>query len=352
MGAIAVVTLFLGWLLWPVLTILLAASALAYLLDPVVDRFEVRGRTREAGILTLFAGAAGILLVLLVVIVPSVVNQIADLSGNIGTYLSALAAFLDPYRAWAEQQTGLVLPFNLSEIGQEIPHWLKKLSPDAQETLKTFLGTALSSGLGFVVKLLNLALLPIFTFYLLRDWDRIIAWITGHIPVRYLESTRRIASEIDERMANFVRGQIMVASILASFYAIGLWAVARIDLPILIGCAAGFLYIVPYVGPAVGLTLASILALLKYGLDWHILAVLGVFGGGQLLENFVLTPRIVGDKVGLHPLVVMIALIAGGDLLGFWGMLLAIPITAALSVLLRTLVKRYQGSAFFSEDGG
>jgi len=349
MIGILVVLGALLYLVWSLFAMLFAAAAFAYLLDPVVDRFEERGRSREFGIVVIFLCSFGVIMVAALVLVPSVVGQIAELSGNIGTYFSDLAVVLEPHRQWLEQRTGYALPFNLEELGDEIPKYLQSLSPDTQETLKGFLSKALSSGLGFVITIVNLALLPIFVFYMLRDWDRMVAAVGRLIPRRYRPPVSHVMSQIDERCAAFVRGQIMVCLLLGVLYSLGLWLLTGIDLPIVIGMLSGVLFIVPYLGTIVGVVLASLLALLKFGFDFHLLLVWGVFGGVQLLEGAVLTPYIVGDKVGLHPLVVMIALIVGGNLLGIWGMLLAIPITAALSVLLSSLTAYYKKSHFFSE---
>jgi predicted PurR-regulated permease PerM len=200
-----------------------------------------------------------------------------------------------------------------------------------------------------VLTLLQLLLLPIFVFYILRDWDRFLARIKAMIPERRRDLVLPMAREIDRRLAGFVRGQITVCLILAVLYSAGLWAFSGIDMPIVVGTLAGLLFVVPYVGTATGVILGSVLALLEFGFDHHILVVWGVFGAVQALEGFVLTPHIVGDKVGLPPLVVMIALIVGGNLLGIWGMLLAIPITAALSVILGVLLQRYRESHFYKE---
>ena len=166
------------------------------------------------------------------------------------------------------------------------------------------------------------------------------------IPSRYRPRVRRIAVEVDQRLSAFVRGQLTVASLLGLMYAIGLLIVG-IDLAIPVGLLSGALFIVPYLGNAVGFVLAAFLALVKFGFGGKLLGVAIVFLGVQLIEGNLLTPRIVGDQVGLHPLVVMIALIVGGSLLGIWGMLLAIPITAVLSVLANEWMELYRATALY-----
>ncbi len=348
-AAILVLLLGLVWLLWPLFSMLFAAAAFAYLLDPVVDRFEARGRSREFGILCIFVGAALGLAVVLLLVVPSVTKQVTELSANLSGYVADLSQRVQPALAFVEQHTGYIVPYSLDQITQELGAALQDLSPDARSMAQRVVTGALSSSFQLVLTIFNLALLPVFIFYILRDWDRSVARVRGLVPSRYHAVAFPLVREIDLRLAGFVRGQITVCLILAVLYSAGLWAFTGIDMPIVVGCLAGLLFIVPYLGTAVGVLLGSLLAVLAFGVDWHLLAVWGVFAAVQAIEGFLLTPYIVGDRTGLSPLVVMIALIVGGNLLGIWGMLLAIPITAALSVLLGALVERYRRSGFFNE---
>ncbi len=346
---ILVVLVGLIWLLWPLFSMLFAAAAFAYLLDPVVDKFEERGRSREFGITCIFLAAALGLTVLILVVVPSVAHQVSELSSNLGGYLSDLTVRAQPYLAWIEANTGYVVPYSLDDLTAAIAPALQDLSPDTTSLVKRVITGALSSSLQLVLTIFNLTLLPVFVFFILRDWDRTVARVQGLIPQRYHAVAFPLVAQIDERLAGFVRGQITVCVILAVLYSAGLWLFTGIDMPFVVGGLAGLLFIVPYLGTATGILLGSLLAILEFGFDWHLLAVWAVFGGVQLFEGFVLTPYIVGDSTGLSPLVVMIALIVGGSLLGVWGMLLAIPITAALSVLLGALVEHYRQSGFFND---
>ncbi len=348
-AVIVVVLVGLIWLLWPLFSMLFAAAAFAYLLDPVVDRFEARGRSREFGIVTIFLAAAIALTMGLLVVVPSVAHQVHELSTKLSGYMGDLTVRAEPYVAWIEANTGYVVPYSIDDITRELGPALQELSPDTTSLAKRVITGALSSSLQLVLTIFNLTLLPVFVFFILRDWDRMVARVRGLIPQRYHAVAFPLVSQIDERLAGFVRGQITVCMILAVLYSAGLWLFTGIDMPFVVGGLAGLLFIVPYLGTATGILLGSMLALLKFGFDWHILAVWAVFGGVQAIEGFVLTPFIVGDKTGLSPLVVMIALIVGGSLLGVWGMLLAIPITAALSVLLGALVEHYRASGFFND---
>lgn len=346
---ILVVLVGLIWLLWPLFSMLFAAAAFAYLLDPVVDRFEAHGRSREFGIFCIFGAAAIALAVLVFGVVPSVAHQVSDLSGNLSGYVRDLTARVQPTLAWVEANTGYVVPYSLDDVARTLGPALQDLSPDTTGLIKRVITGTLSSSLRFVLTIFNLTLLPVFVFFILRDWDRAIARVRGLVPQRYRAVAFPLVAQIDARLAGFVRGQITVCAILAVLYSLGLWLVTGIDMPFVVGGLAGMLFIVPYLGTASGVVLGSVLALLEFGLDWHLLAVWGVFGAVQAIEGFVLTPQIVGDKTGLSPLVVMVALIVGGSLAGIWGMLLAIPITAALSVLLGALIAHYRESGFFKD---
>ena len=170
-----------------------------------------------------------------------------------------------------------------------------------------------------------------------------VAFVGELVPVRHRKRVNRIAASVDERLAAFVRGQLTVCAVLATLYSFGLWA-AGIDMALAVGLLSGALFVVPYLGTVVGVVLGTILCLMKYGIDIHLLYVALAFGIPQFIESWYLTPKIVGNKVGLHPLVVMIALLAGGGLAGIWGMLLAIPLTAVLDVLAREGLTVYRES--------
>lgn len=334
------------WLLWPVFSLLFGSAALAYVMSPVVRRMERAGRSRTAAVLALFiAGLVGVA-VLALIVIPAIANQFAELSGNVEGYLARASEAVGPAAVWVETQTGVHIPVDMPTLKAEIPRWIESLSPDARASIQGFLSGLFTSGMGFVIGMVNLLLVPVFTFYLLRDWDGLMAAALDLVPPRYRDAVARVGGAVDGRLGAFVRGQITLCLALGVLYSIGLW-IADIDLAFVVGMTAGILFIIPYFGPAVGLVLGLLLAFLKYGVDAHLLYVIGVFMGVQGLEGWLLTPVLVGDKVGLHPMVVMVALIVGGSLLGLWGMLLAIPIAATLDVLLSEWLTMYRGSAMF-----
>jgi predicted PurR-regulated permease PerM len=194
----------------------------------------------------------------------------------------------------------------------------------------------------------NLVLIPVVAFYLMRDWDRLIAGIQNLLPRSSVEMVTGVAQEIDEVLSAFLRGQFVVMMALGVIYSFGLWAVG-LQAAFLIGMLAGLLSIVPYLGSVIGLALALAMALFQFGDVLHPVLVLGVFAIGQSLEGMVLTPNLVGDKIGLHPVAVIFAVLAGGQLFGFLGILLALPVAAALNVVVMHIQDIYQHSAWYRE---
>ena len=234
------------------------------------------------------------------------------------------------------------------QSGGGLADLLTQAAPNLGRWLGSALGSLLVGGVSVFLAVLNWLLLPVFSFYLLRDWDDLIDGADKLIPLGQRTMVRDLAKRIDQRLSAFVRGQILVAGAQGVIYAVGL-LISGIDLAIAVGLGAGVLALVPYLGTIVGISIASALALLKFGLSWHILAVWGTFAFAQVVEGVYLTPKVLGDKVGLHPLVVMLAVIVGGSIFGVGGMLLAIPATAAALVLVEAWLVRYRGSRFFSE---
>ncbi|MCB9778501.1 MAG: AI-2E family transporter [Alphaproteobacteria bacterium] len=334
------------WLLWPVFAILVAAAGLAYILDPLVDRFEARGLSRELGIGIVLGAFLGGAAIAMVVMVPPFVRKLAEVGALVSDFFATLDQQVAPLAAWIHSTTGYTVPLDVEGIKDEVPGLLEEGLPRIQAIATSTAKGLLTRGLGVINAVVNLTLLPLFTFYLLRDWDRIVAAIDELVPVPLRPRIRRVAVEVDGRLAAFIRGQLTVCAILGVVYSLGLWA-AGIDMAWTIGMLSGALFIVPYLGTAVGVLLAGLVAVVDYGVDIHLLWVALTFAGAQALEGYVLTPRIVGEKVGLHPLVVIIALIVGGSLLGIWGMLLAIPVTATLSVLWTEWLDLYRNSSVY-----
>jgi predicted PurR-regulated permease PerM len=342
--------LILLWVLRPVLAVLAASAGIAYVLDPLVDWCERRGMSRDGGIGVVFSGLALLAALTVLLLLPGFADQADQMGARIAPFVSELDTRVEPTLALIEAKTGYRPPIDLDRIKGDFPAWLAAQWPIVQDKVTTAARGLLTQGLGLVSAILNLTLMPIFVYYLLRDWDKMTASLAELIPPRMRPRAHRLASEVDQRLGAFIRGQITVALAMAGLYTVGLLLVG-IDLAVPVGVLSGLLFIVPYLGTAVGVVLGVALALLKFGFSWHVLAVVAVFVIVQLIEGSLLTPRIVGDKVGLHPLVVMVALIVGGGLMGIWGMLVAIPVTAVLSCFAAEWLVAYRdSSAFGAQD--
>ncbi|MCP4867726.1 MAG: AI-2E family transporter [Proteobacteria bacterium] len=331
------------------LTVILVSLISAYLLDPIIDRFERAGwtRTRAIGVsLSLFI-AFDILAILL--LVPYVVSEMADVTANFANYGEQLETSALALEAKIEEVTGRSIDFGFSSAAAELPALLEKLPEGALDPVGAILKTISGWFGGVFGFLFQWALFPIFVFFFLRDWDQMKQSLFGLIPFRFRKSVLASYVEIDAKMAQFLRGQFSLCCILAVLYAAGLGIFTDIDLAVLIGVTAGLLFIIPYFGTAVGVIAGTTLAVLKFGVSFEILKVWAVFGVVQGIEGAFLTPKIVGDSVGLHPVVVMLALVVGANLFGFLGILLGVPVAAALQVLIAKGVARYRETEFFRE---
>lgn len=334
------------YLTWSVFSMVFAAAVFAWLLHPVATAIERRVRSREVACLLVFGGLSFFFAAVVLLVLPRVVSQIGELSANIPPYVTRLSADLGPYIAMAEARFGVQIPLNLNDLAAQVPSLLQKISPDVRARLQAWLQTAASGSWSIILSALSLTLLPLFTFYLLRDWPQLIALVNNAIPPRYRPTVADLAGQIDTRLSGFVRGQLTVALVLGCIYTVG-QVIAGIDLAVTVGLLGGVLFLLPYLGTLIAGTLAGVLALMKFGLDWHVAVAVGTFFVGQAIEGTFLTPWLVGDRVGLHPMVVMVALIVGGNLLGIWGLVLAVPITAALAVLGGYFFQLWQSSRTF-----
>jgi predicted PurR-regulated permease PerM len=342
--AIGVGALWLLWLLAPVLTPFVVAAMLGWLGDPLVDRLERTGRSRNTSVILVFSAMTLVVILVLVLLVPLIERQIATLIASLPSYRDW---FLRTAIPWLELRTRMEistwLDFNhLVELVRS--NWER-----AGGVATTLLGYLSRSGFAILGLVANIALLPVLTFFFLRDWDLLVARVGSLIPRDHLETATRLARESSDVLGAFLRGQFLVMVILGVMYGLGLWSVG-LDLGILIGIIAGLLTFVPYLGPASGIILGCTAALVQYG-DWqHIAGVLIVFGIGQAIESYWLTPKLVGDRIGLHPAAVIFAVLAGGQLFGFLGMLLALPVAAVANVLLRYAEQRYTHSRLYAGD--
>lgn len=346
-----VVGVALIWVLRPVFAVLAASAGLAYLLDPFADWLEKHRFSREGAIGVIFTVIALVTAVFLLLMVPGFVREADEIRGQLVPAIQNIESTVQPLLVRVSELTGREVQFELDDLKQQAPAWVAEQWPNLQDRASQVISGLFTQGLGLLNAVLNITLMPIFVFYLLRDWDRMMAGLNDLIPPTLRPRVERVATEVDQRLSAFVRGQITVSAIMAVLYSLGLLVVG-IDLAVPVGVLSGLLFVVPYLGTAVGIVLGVVLALLKFGLAVEVLMVLAVFAFVQFIEGYLLTPRIVGDSVGLHPLVVMVALIVGGSLMGIWGMLLAIPLTAVLSVFAAEWLTMYRSSRVYQHGTG
>jgi predicted PurR-regulated permease PerM len=323
-----------GWLLYllsPILTPFLLAAAMAYLCDPLVDRLEAHKIGRTWGTVLVLAGLVLLFVLMALILTPLFQAQARLLMQQIpGLVEWAGNTFLP----WLSATFGV----DLVRDQEEILAWLRGHVSELSR-LTPYLPKLADSGLALLGFLANLLLVPVVLFYLLRDWDRIMAHLAGWLPDRLRPRVVALAREFDAVLSQFVRGQVMVILVMALFYSLALW-LAGLDYALAVGLVTGILVFVPYLGVVVGVLLGTLAAWAQFGTLAGLLPVWGVFAVGQLLEGMVITPWLVGEKVGLHPVAVIFALMAFGQLLGFVGVLIAIPAAAIFLVALRHLKKQ------------
>lgn len=336
--------LWVTWLLAPILTPFVIALMLGWLGDPLVDRLEARGRSRNTAVILVFVLMTLLVALALLILVPMIQRQISTLLAALPQAQEWLLGTAIP---WIEQKSGFEIMAWLAP--EKLFDWVRSHWQQAGGAATALFGYVSRSGFAMVGLVVNLALLPILTYYFLRDWDKLVERVASLIPRNHIQTVSRLARESNDVLGAFIRGQIAVMIALGVVYAAGL-SLAGLNLGLLIGLVAGLISFIPYLGATTGVVMAVLAALVQaQGIDLQLLALVGVvFTVGQLLESYVLTPRIVGDKIGLHPVAVIFAVMAGGQLFGFLGMLLALPAAAVINVLLRYAQERYRHSELYA----
>ncbi len=339
-GIITAVLLVVLWFLGDVILPFVLGGAIAYFLDPVADRLETMGLSRVLAtvVITVFALILFVLVALL--IVPTLVEQTISLVNSAPEILSKLQNFLtDRFPALMDADSNLRQ--TLDGLGQAI-----------QSKGGELVNTVLSSAMSLLNIVLLMVIVPVVAFYMLLDWDNMVAKIDSFLPLDHAPVVRQIAAEVDRTLSSFIRGQGTVCLTMGVFYAIGLMLVG-LQFGLLVGAFAGLITFIPYIGALIGGALAIGLGLFQFWGDWVSLGlVAGVFAVGQALEGNVITPKLVGNSVGLHPVWLMFALSVFGTLFGFVGMLVAVPVAAIIGVLIRFGIGQYQGGRLFKGVSG
>ncbi|OGA98253.1 MAG: AI-2E family transporter [Burkholderiales bacterium RIFCSPHIGHO2_12_FULL_69_20] len=338
--ALAAVAALLLWLLAPVLTPFIVAAVLAYALHPVVEQLVVRRWPRLLAVLLVEVSALLLALAVLLLIVPVITKELPLLKAQVPVLLDRLNTSLGPLLAR--------LGINVSLDVASIKAWLAQLfDANLGDWLATALASARIGGSVLLSLLGNVILVPVVLFYLLMDWLRLVERVQALVPPRLRETVHGFIDECDAVLGQYLRGQLLVMVALAVFYAAALAAVG-FDLALPVGVFTGLAVAIPYLGFGLGLALALLAALLQFASLTGVLLVAAVYGLGQLLESFVLTPRLVGERIGLGPLAVIFALMAFGQLFGFVGVLIALPASAVALVALRRAHASYLRSRLFA----
>ncbi len=339
--ALAIVIGVLVWLLSPVLTPFVIGALLAWLGEPLVARIERGGRSRTTGVVLVFTLMSAVLVLAVLLLVPMIerqLTQFVDWLPRFGNWITGSAV------PWLENRFKLELAAYVDPT--QVIELLKTNWQQAGGVVATVFGGVSKSGLAIMGWIANLALIPVVAFYFMRDGRRMLRSIRDLLPRPIEPVASRLAAESDQMLGGFIRGQLSVMISLGAIYATGL-TLAGVDLGILIGILAGLVSFVPYLGAVVGVGAAVIATLVQHG-DWqHLVMVLAVFSVGQAIESFLLTPWLVGDKIGLHPVAVIFAIMAGGQLFGFLGVLMALPVAAVVMVVLRYAHERYRHSQLY-----
>ncbi|MBY6202298.1 AI-2E family transporter [Maritalea mobilis] len=323
------------WLLGDVILPFLVGGAISYFLDPVADRLEKMGFSRVLSTAIIFVILVLVVVLAMLVVVPLLIQQTTDLIQSAPDLFNQLRSWLTERFPEFMDDTS-PLRQSLSSIGETI-----------QSRGGELLQSVLSSAAGVVNVLVFMVVAPVVAFYLLLDWDNMVERIDDLLPRDHAPTIRRLASQIDRTLAGFVRGQGTVCLILGTFYAVALMVIG-LQFGLVVGLLAGLLTFIPYVGALVGGALSIGLALFQFWGDWWmIVAVAAVFQVGQMVEGNILTPKLVGSSVGLHPVWLIFALSAFGTLFGFVGMLVAVPVAAALGVLVRFGIEQYTDSLLY-----
>ncbi|SEW27901.1 Predicted PurR-regulated permease PerM [Aliiroseovarius sediminilitoris] len=326
---------FALWYLGDVIMPFILGGAIAYFLDPVADRLEAAGLSRVAATVIISFFAILCFVIAFLMVVPTLVSQAIALADAAPALLKQLEVFLTENIPSLMDESS-TLRQSLASLGQAI-----------KERGGELVGTIVSSAMGVINVVVLLIVTPVVAFYLLLDWDRMVAKIDGLLPLDHRPAVRQIASDIDRTLASFIRGQGTVCLVLGTYYAVALMVIG-LQFGMVVGFIAGLITFIPYVGAIVGGTLAIGLGLFQFWGDWWQLgAVAGIFVLGQFFEGNILTPKLVGSSVGLHPVWLLLALSVFGSLFGFVGMLVAVPVAASMGVVARFFIGKYQDGLLY-----
>jgi predicted PurR-regulated permease PerM len=342
------------WLFSGVLMPFVAGMVLAYLLNPLANRLERMGANRLVASLVILAICLIVFVVVLVAVVPLLVHQFVNFADNVPGYISRLQVLASEQGAYLADKLGVNLLEKLG-LGQgntpDLSGSVGNIVGKGAQWLTAVLASIWSGGSALITVASLIVVTPVVAFYLLVDWARMIESLNSLVPIDHRATVYRLAGEIDKAIAGFLRGQSLVCLFLGLWYGLGLTLIG-LNFGFLIGLTAGVLSFIPYVGSLTALVVAAIVAIVQgWPSYWLLVMSLIVVGTGQFLEGNVLTPKLVGESVGLHPVWLMFALLAFGSLFGFTGLIVAVPVAAAMGVLIRFAIERYRASPLYRGVG-
>ncbi len=338
---IAVVAGWLVWMLSPILTPFLFAAILGYILNPLVERLAARRFPRTLAVVLVLVLALALVVALLLVVLPLFYKELRLLADKLPGFLAWINEHLAP---WLRAHVGIDFQLDTASVTQ----FASEMLSGNQDVAARLLGSIRIGGLALIAFIANLLLVPVVLFYLLRDWNTLMARVDNMIPRHLHAKARQLLGEIDAVLAEFLRGQIVVIVVMCVYYVTALW-LARLQFALPIGIITGVLVFIPYVGAFTGFVLGTVAALMQFDSTSGLLWVWLAFAFGQALEGTMVTPLLVGKRIGLHPVAVIFALLAFGQIFGFFGVLLALPASAALLVGLRHLRRAYLESALYGD---
>jgi predicted PurR-regulated permease PerM len=341
-GVFFLIAIFL-YLTRRVVTPFFIAFGLAYLLDPLVDKLQERKLGRTTATVLLLASFFGALILSCALLMPVMQIQVEKLTQNLPDYIGAVQGWVNPI----VEKVSSIDSERAREIIQDSLKKLGNIPMKVFSSATSILWESFSGVLNILIMAVNLIIIPVAMFYLLRDFDLIVAKVFELVPPKNRDQIKEITLEINEVLSKFVRGQLMVASLMAGLYSLGLFIIGT-PLSLFIGVLAGYANLIPYAGAVFGFVPAFILTLLHHQELEPLLGVAFVFGAVQALEGMIITPRVVGEQIGLHPVVIMIAVLIGVEFFGLLGAILGVPVAAVAQVLIKRGIIRYRESSFYS----
>jgi predicted PurR-regulated permease PerM len=340
--AIGTLLVALFVLLGPVLAPFVAAAMIGYVLNPGVDWLTERRIPRVTAVMLIIIATFILIIALLLIVVPILRAEIPLLQQRLPSLLDKIDAILGPWLA----QLGMKVQLDSAGVKQMLA---EKLAAGSAELGPAFLSSLKVGGMAVMGWIATIVLVPVVLFYLLLDWHAMLARLALMVPRRWISLVTSMAVEADSLLAQYLRGQLLVMLVLATYYSVAL-AIAGFDVALPVGLLTGLLVFIPYIGFGIGLILAVVAAILQFDGLQGLIAIAIIYGCGQVIEGFYLTPRLVGERIGLHPLAVIFALLAFGQLFGFVGILLALPASAILSVIVKRLREHYLQSPFYGQS--